>query len=260
MRLLLALIFLASADLPADGADCPASHATERVRVIHVTDGDTVKLADGRRLRIIGINAPEIHRPGHAAEAFAAAARTALERLLDSHNRTLLLQTGKERRDHYGRLLAHAFLETGENIAVQLLEQGLATTLVVPPNTWGQACYRQAEDAARLAHRGLWQLAAYRATAGRNLTPDIRGFRIVNARVTDVRYSSHAVWIDLEGPLVIRVARDDLAYFEPGFPENLHGRNVEVRGWIKQDRKDGLRISARHPAAIRTLAPAPVKH
>ena len=39
---------------------CPTRDTSERVTVTYVYDGDTVKLADGRRLRLIGINAPEL--------------------------------------------------------------------------------------------------------------------------------------------------------------------------------------------------------
>jgi len=258
-RLLLFSIALFGPGRPASAADCPAGHISERVTTARVYDGDTVRLADGRRLRIIGINTPEISRPGKAGEPFATEARTALKQLLDSHNHTLLLQYGKERQDHYGRELAHAFLESGESIAVALLRQGLATTLVVPPNTWGESCYRKFEDAARQAHRGLWGLAAYEVTPGGTLSPDTRGFRLISGSVTEIRYSPRAVWIDINGPLVIRVAREDLVNFSPEFPENLSGREIEVRGWVKQDR-NGLRINVRHPAAMMTLADAPVNH
>jgi micrococcal nuclease len=258
-RLLLFSVALFDPGRPASATDCPAGHISERVTIARVYDGDTVRLADGRRLRIIGINTPEISRPGQAGEPFATEARTVLKQLLDSHNHTLLLQYGKERQDHYGRQLAHAFLESGENIAVALLRQGLATTLVVPPNTWGESCYLKLEEAARQARRGLWGLAAYQTTAGRTLSRDTRGFRLIRGSVNEIRYSPRAVWIDIEGPLVIRVAREDLVNFSPDFPENLNGRSIEVRGWIKQDR-NGLRINVRHPAAMVTLADVTVNH
>ena len=43
----------------AHAGSCAADYSSERVRVIHVYDGDTVKLEDGRRLRFIGINTPK---------------------------------------------------------------------------------------------------------------------------------------------------------------------------------------------------------
>lgn len=245
-----ALLFLAAPlCVAAVAADCPADHAGERVQVIHVYDGDTVKLTDGRRLRLIGINTPEVGYDDRSPEAQAERAKSFLQDLIHSHNRTLNLQYGQQHRDHYGRSLAHAFLEDGSNVAVRLLDQGLATTLVVPPNTWGQACYQRHEDAARAAGRGLWSLPAYQSLQGTSLPPETRGFRIVRGRVTEVRQARHSVWLDLDGPLVVRIPRKELANFTAGFSDAINGKTVEVRGWIKPD-KQGLRLNLRHPAAL----------
>lgn len=222
------------------------------MRIIHVYDGDTVKLADGRRLRLIGINTPEINHDGRPSQPLADEAKSFLETLINRQNRYLNLQPDTQSRDHYNRLLAHAFLDDGTNIAARLLEQGLATTLVVPPNTWGLSCYQRLESAARQGRRGLWALPEYQATPSTDLQPDIRGFHIVHGRITAIRESRSSLWLDLEGPLVIHISRKDLAGFESGFADALAGRLVEVRGWIKGDRH-GLRISIRHPAALTVL-------
>jgi endonuclease YncB( thermonuclease family) len=241
--------------IPADSAraaDCPTDRTSERVRVVHVYDGDTVKLDDGRRLRLIGVNTPEVGRNGERPQALADKAKTTLVAHLDKHNRTLLLRHGKQPRDHYGRLLAHAFVDDGSNVAAHLLEKGLATTLVVPPNTWARECYQAREDSARAARRGLWALTDYQPMESRTLPLSTRGFRLVRGQVTEIRQSRHSAWIDLEGPLVIKIARSDLVNFKPGFPENLAGRRIETRGWIRKDDR-GLRLSLRHPAAITVL-------
>jgi micrococcal nuclease len=220
--------------------------------VAYVYDGDTVKLADGRNLRFIGINTPEIGRHGRADQAFASQARSFLDDLLNAHNRTLNLQSGSEEHDHYGRLLAHAFLETGSNVAVQLLDAGLATTLVVPPDTWAVDCYQQHENSARAAHRGLWSLPAYQPQDSTSLQRDTKGFHIVHGRVTAIRYTRYSVWLDLDGLLTARVSISDLSNFRPGYLDNLEGEYVEVRGWIKTSH-DRLKINVRHPAALKML-------
>ena len=236
-----------------NATDCTAIRAYERVEVSYVYDGDTVKLADGRKLRFIGINTPEIGRHGKANQALATQARTFLNDLLNEHNRTLNLQSGTEEHDHYGRLLAHAFLETGSNVAVQLLDAGLATTLVIPPNTWSVDCYQQHENDARSASRGLWSLPAYQPLDSATLQRDTKGFRIVHGRITGIRHTRYNVWLDLNRTLRVRVSNKDLSNFEPGYLDDLVGKNVEVRGWIKSGR-DGLRVNVRHPAALRILA------
>jgi len=228
---------------------CPAEHTSERVQVVYVTDGDTVKLTDGRRLRLIGINTPEISHDGGASQPLARKARSALVTLLDRHNRTLNLQYGWQPHDHYGRLLAHAFLDDGTNVSARLLEQGLATALVVPPNTWARTCYAAIEATVRKQHRGLWALPGYQVIDSMALRTDTRGFHIVRGQINAIRKSRHSIWLDLEGPLVIRVDRKDIVNFKPGFPDTLQGKTVEVRGWLKPDRS-GLRINVRHPAAL----------
>ena len=65
---LLCLLFL---PVLVSAQNCPSSHYDESVTIKHVHDGDTVKLVDGRKIRLIGINAPEVAKDGQAAEAYA---------------------------------------------------------------------------------------------------------------------------------------------------------------------------------------------
>lgn len=237
-------------------AACPATSSSERVQVVHVYDGDTVKLRDGRRLRIIGINTPEVGKGDAATESLANEARARLQELIDTNNRTLLLQYDAQHKDHYGRLLAHAFTERGDNVASILLQGGLATTLVVPPNTWGMHCYQGLENDARIDRRGLWQLPAYQSRPARELTLSTRGYRIVQGHVSDIRESKHTVWIELDGPLTLQISRKDLPYFTA--LDSLPGADIEVRGWIRQA-EGGLRMSLQHPAALTVITAEPVR-
>jgi len=255
--LLLTTILLVCSTQSAMASACPATKIGERVQVVYVYDGDTVKLKDDRRLRIIGINTPELGNKDGQSQPLAETARTALQDMIDSNNRTLLLQHGKQEHDHYGRLLAHAFLENGDNAAVHLLQQGLATTLVVPPNTWAAHCYQGIENTARLDHQGLWALPDYQPQAARTLPLSTRGFRIVQGRVNELRDSRYTLWVDIEGPLVLQISKKDLVHFDsPDSMETLIGQHVEVRGWVKQDR-NGLRMKVQHPAALLALTEIP---
>jgi len=229
--------------------DCQPARIDERVQVSYIYDGDTVKLSDGRRVRFIGINTPEIGHHETLTQPYAEAARTSLQAALDAGGGTLSLQYGSERKDHYGRLLAHAYLNNGESVAALLLRQGHATALVVPPNTAAADCYRQLENEARAAGRGLWQLEAYQPRDADSLPENARGFRIVRGRVTGVHRTRHQVRVALEGTLVARISINDLANFEQDYLERLVSRTVEVRGWIKPE-KNGLGIRVRHPAAL----------
>jgi micrococcal nuclease len=242
---------LATASLAA-GPECPLPAGSEHVRVERVLDGDTLRLADDRRLRLIGINAPESRRGEHPPQPLAAAAGAALETLLGQQGYRLTLHYDRSRLDHYGRLLAHTSLPDGSNPAEHLLEQGLATALAVPPNTGMADCYRRVEQRARAARRGIWVLPGYRSVTAAELRPDARGFRLVEGRIREVRHSRHSVWLQLDGPLAARIARRDLEHFPVDYPDSLQGQRVEVRGWLKAD-GDGLKITIRHPAAITRL-------
>lgn len=167
------------------------------------------------------------------------------------------MQHDAQHKDHYGRLLAHGFTESGDNVASMLLQRGLATTLVVPPNTWGMHCYQRLENDARIDRRGVWGLPAYQSRPARQLPPDTKGYRIVQGRVNDVREAKHNVWIDLDGPLTLQISRKDLANFDS--LASLPGTDVEVRGWIRQVEGD-LRMSLQHPAALTIITAQPVRH
>ena len=233
-----------------DGREgCAPAHIDERVRVVHVFDGDTVKLGDGRRLRLIGIDAPETGRDGSASQPYAEAARAALQAALQSGGNALSLQFGEERSDRYGRLLAHAYRADGTNLAVVLLRRGLATTLAIPPNTATADCYLAMEQEARAARRGLWRLAAYRVIDADSLAPDTRGLRIVRGEVTGITRTRSQLRLGLPGRLQVRIAARDLGNFAAGYLESLAGQTVEVRGRIEPE-QHGLGVRVRHPAAI----------
>ena len=142
---------------------CPLPEAGEPMRVERVVDGDTVRLAGGRRVRLIGINAPELGGQGRAGEPFAQAARRALEVRVRESGDTLRLVPGLERRDAHGRELAHLYDRDGRNLAALLLEDGLAFQVAVAPNLRLVDCHRQLERRARVARRGLWERDPYLA-------------------------------------------------------------------------------------------------
>lgn len=233
----------------AKADDCAANNISEQVHVTHVYDGDTVKLDDGRRLRFIGINTPELSQQGETAQPLAETARSSLENLLDRHASPIFLQHGRQKQDRYGRLLAHAFLKNGENIAAHLLRQGLATTTVIPPNDWGTRCYQGIENTARQARRGLWALPDYRSHRAASLPLDSTGFRIANGRVTAIRRSRSSLWLELDGPLSVRIPLENISEFTAFDFDTLTGKRIEVRGWI---RKNGnrLKLQVQHPAAL----------
>jgi len=131
----------------------------EQVQVQHVTDGDTVVLSDSRRVRLIGINAPEMKRNiERSMHPQATAARDLINAEIRA-NPSVQLVIGNEAEDQYGRTLAHVLLATGENLATILLARGLAAATAVSPNTRCASYYQRIEAAARVQLRGVWVVA-----------------------------------------------------------------------------------------------------
>lgn len=233
---------------PAHAVRCPADRIDHEAHVAHVFDGDTLRLADGSRVRFIGINTPEHGRDGTPDEPVARAATAALRELLAAHGQRVGLRFDEERRDRYGRLLAHVYLPDGRSLDRILLVRGLGLHVTVPPNTWNHDCYAAAEETAREAGRGVWQHARYRGITAAALPAGAEGFRVVHGTVRRVGESRHAWWLELDG-LTLRLAKDDLAYFDELDPHALDGRRLRARGWIYRVRGEA-RMNLRHPTAV----------
>ena len=138
----------------ADAAPGPApAGARLEGRVVHVTDGDTVRvrLASGReeRVRYIGVDTPE----PTAGECFADDATAFNARLVAGRDVRLVLDA--EERDRYGRLLAYVHAG-GVFVNAELVRAGYALPLTVPPNVRFEGRFARLARDARRAERGLW--------------------------------------------------------------------------------------------------------
>ncbi len=92
--------------------------------VTRVYDGDTLRLEDGRILRLYGLDTPEMGKKGKAAQYFARAAKKILSRLV-LHKRVEVVEAGKG-RDRYGRTLAVLVLPDQRVVNEVLLRVGAA--------------------------------------------------------------------------------------------------------------------------------------
>src|SRR5690606_30957160 len=140
---------------------CPPRKIDETARVAQVTDGDTLRLVDGRRVRVLGINAPELARPGQAGQAFAEQARDAARQFLPK-NAQVHLMYDREQKDRYGRLLAHVYNHKRQSLSAMLLSRGMAFQVVVPPNLHDAECLARQEMRARTNALGIWKESSLR--------------------------------------------------------------------------------------------------
>jgi hypothetical protein len=92
------------------------SQAATGPRYARAVDGDTLRLGNGRSVRLIGVDTPEVGECGYG-EAKARMAR------LTSGGVTLTNRSGTDR---YGRILAYAKTRDGRDIGTVMLRRGLA--------------------------------------------------------------------------------------------------------------------------------------
>ena len=130
--------------------------APEAAFVTRAVDGDTVVLTGGERVRYIGVDTPELHHPHKPVQAYAREAMEFNRRLVE--NKQVRLEYDVDRRDKYGRLLAYVYLPEGTFVNAELVCQGYAHTLTIPPNVKFAKLFLQCQKEARENRRGLWGL------------------------------------------------------------------------------------------------------
>ena len=148
-----------------------AAPSHQQATVIHVIDGDTVKLRIGSRqehVRLIGIDTPEA-RPNRRSELQSARSHqdqstilklghqsTEYTRRLLPKGSTVQLESDREPRDHYNRLLGYLWLANGTMANEEILRAGYGYLLTVPPNIKYRDRLASAFNEARKQKRGLW--------------------------------------------------------------------------------------------------------
>src|SRR5579884_2913621 len=101
------------------------------VLVRAVIDGDTIDVATVGRVRLLGIEAPELGRGYDTAAPLAQEARERLTRLV--LHRWVRLEQDGERRDAYSRHLAYVLTEDGVFVNATLVREGLARVTARTP-------------------------------------------------------------------------------------------------------------------------------
>ena len=139
---------------PADGT---------RVTVLRVIDGDTILISGPtfsgeERLRLRGIDAPELARDGQPAAHFAEASRDYLEkRVAAVPGRSLILQfDGTETRDRFGRLLGLVYATENDCLNLAMVRDGYAYA-DRRFDSFLKSELNRLEGEARKKKRGLWK-------------------------------------------------------------------------------------------------------
>ncbi|MCX5711175.1 MAG: thermonuclease family protein [Candidatus Omnitrophica bacterium] len=137
--------------------------------VERVVDGDTLKLASGERVRLIGIDTPEMHESAKLDRDAdrSKTDKSAIKKMgIEAYKFTKNLVEGKrislefdvEKYDKYDRLLAYVYLkEDGTFVNAEIVKQGYASLLTIPPNVKYADTFRKLYQEARENKRGLWR-------------------------------------------------------------------------------------------------------
>jgi len=122
--------------------------------VARVLDGDTLLLADGKKVRLLGVDTPELEKAGRPAEFLAHRAKQELTNL--AQGKRVRLEYDRMRYDQYGRLLAYLYLPDGRLVNAELVRQGLARVYLTPPNVRQREALLTVQREALAAQRGIW--------------------------------------------------------------------------------------------------------
>jgi endonuclease YncB( thermonuclease family) len=148
-----ALVVCVTAGCSSDTGGASGDARPETATVSWIVDGDTLRLRDGRRVRLVQIDAPEV------GECFHDGATQALRRLLPLGTRVALARDPRlDDRDDYGRLLRY-------------VEQGTIEVNLALVETGAAAPYFFRGDRGRLAGRLLAAAKEARTAPARGSTP-----------------------------------------------------------------------------------------
>ena len=242
----------------------PGLTSGERLPVREVIDGETVRLGDGRELRLAAILAPrstppragQPARPDAGLERLALAAREVLATLIEGRDVVLYVAPGPQ-RDRHGRLTAHVATPAAEWVQAVLVSNGLARVQTTAEIDTGADLLLRLESEAREAQRGLWRHEAFRIRAPDELGRWIETFQIVEGAAV-VLAGHPAGRLALEGQrerLILNLstrARAELR--DAGWNvDRLAGMPLRVRGWLRW--QNGPVIDVTHAAQIERLVP-----
>ncbi|MBI1261656.1 MAG: thermonuclease family protein [Rhizobiales bacterium] len=249
----------------AQGAASCSLDSGERLRVREIVDGDTVVLADGRQVRLMGTQAPKLPlgRKGFPAWPLAPESSARLEKL--SLGEMVTLKYGETRMDRHGRVLAHLFLDDGTWLQRQMVQEGMARVYTFSDNRQCADTLMEAEREARSARRGIWALPYYAIRDARDINQlnALEGtFQLVEGRVRDARIIKGRLYLnfgdDWRQDFTVTVPPAGVRLFdqEPwadllGSSMPVIGRPLRVRGWI--ERYNGPQIVVDHPEQIELL-------
>lgn len=234
-----------AADPGSGGRDCPLA-ATSAATVAAVEDAATLRLADGRLLKLAGI-----HAPAGAEAAVAAAAAGWVGRAVE------IAEIAPS--DRYGRVVAHVFADSGAGwLQSELVGRG---DVIVLPQVSDDPCLQallRGEAEARSRSAGIWSgLLRIRQADDPRLADDVGTVGLVEGRVLSVGKTRSNTYLNfgtdwaLDFTVMIPVSDVASGGDDNLQPSGLVGRRIRVRGSLEE--WNGVLMRVRTPAQIERL-------
>ncbi|KAB2954669.1 thermonuclease family protein [Heliorestis acidaminivorans] len=164
MKNILFFLFIAFILTGCTFLDTSVEESSNLVIVERVVDGDTI-IANGQRVRLIGVDTPETVKPNHPAEPYGQEASNFTKKMLEG--KRVQLQADVADQDQYGRLLRYVYLEDGTFFNDLLVREGYAMVYTVPPNVAHQETFLASQRYAMENNKGLWGLPETRSDLDR---------------------------------------------------------------------------------------------
>jgi len=236
---LIALLLLLAGTVQAGGFSIIGS--SRWVQVAHVIDGDTFAATSGERIRLLGINAPEIAHDREPGQPGGPEAKQRLASLISGKSVELLVD--RDDHDNYGRLLAQVYLHDGSWINAKLVREGYAHVYTFAPNFRWSKELLQAEAEARRNQLGIWATPRFRVLPASDVGRQHVGqFRIVEGA------SSHVgTWSFRMGSLTVTIPRKYRQQWFASQPLPIAGQHVLIRATIRVSSNGGLFAALHSP-------------
>lgn len=126
--------------------------------VTKVIDGDTIQVKIGskkEKVRLIGIDTPEIVDPRKTVQCFGKEASQKAKNLMLGKKVRLESDTTNSNRDKYNRLLRYVYLQDGTSVNEVMIKEGYAFTYVQFPFQY-MPKFKQYQSEAKSSNKGLW--------------------------------------------------------------------------------------------------------
>ena len=227
-------------------------------KVVAVIDGDTVVLAGGRKVRLVGIQAPKLplDRPSFKPWPLGLEAKIYLEKLI--LGTSVQLRLGATPQDRHGRILAH-LIRVSDGFWVQggLLHAGLARVYTFPDNRKLGSKMLAFERQARADGAGMWALPRYAVRTADNVRFDLGTYQLIEDRVVNVAKVRKRIYLNFGAnwrtDFTVQInTKNEKLFAAAGIDLlKLKGQRIRVRGWVKE--KNGPLILLDHPERLEII-------